>query len=824
LSLYDTAEAGLALAYRLVDAGVPVLVCRPRPGAGPGDGRDVVPIRAWSDITDAEQTRADLKKFRPGVDALALIGGHGVDLVDVDTKAGGSVDPLGPFQSFGITDTPSGGWHNVVRSTGVGKISPLTVDGQLVGDYVGGTAEFESRLLGYLPGSVRPKYPGKVYTEREGHLWDVEGCVAATPDIDLLLTLLDAGGSSTAGREKFVDRGPVRSEEDGVHPYVARALEYELARLDELEHPWSPGDSWDLITFQVACNLIEFANSGWTGYTLEQAEKDLFEHAPVDDAWTESEVRVKWGSALTTVDGGGRRDPGVTDEVADDGYDEYDLSDMHLGERVARNYLRGHVLAWGRNRWAVWDGRRWDIWAPETDVLERVRLALRDVVRQEADKADKKLARVKGDGESRAAAEKRHIGRMKAIHRLKNIGTITAAMRVARGVVNSSIEEFDGPDTFPLLNCGNGVVDLRTGELRGHDPDLRFTQFTPVDFVTDATSADWDKALKALPDDVARWMQLRFGQASTGWASADDVVPFLRGGGENGKTTVLVGVKKALGDFAFPVPEKVITGNASDHPTEMFSLKGVRLAYVEELPEGDFVSSSRLKRLTGSDSGMTARPIGQDNVTWDPTHALMVTTNFIIHIGEADHGTWRRLALVEFPYTFNGEDPERPMDATLRDRIRDGENGQHEAVLAWVVAGAQRFFKDGLQRERDMPLSVAEATKSWRYGANQTIQFFDEMFEPDVIGSGAIRSSDVYAMFKSWSADKGIRTMMDQTFWKRVVEHEVFKEGLVQKVNTRPGRQWEIAKRVGMRPVGTNERMLTGVSLTETGKYFYDML
>lgn len=348
----------------------------------------------------------------------------------------------------------------MVRSTGIGKISPLTVEGQLVGDYVGGTATFESRLLGYLPGSVRPKYPGRIYTELEGSPWDVERAMMARADIDLMMTLLDAGGSSTAGREKFIDRGPVRPTEEGIHPYVARALDYELARLDELEHPWSPGDSWDLITFQVACNLVEFANSGWTGYTLEQAEKDLFEHAPQDAVWGEEEIRRKWQSALTTVDDGGRKDPGATEEgKRSDLYDEWNLSDVHLGERVARNYLRGHVLAWGRNRWAAWDGRRWDIWATETTVLEMVRQALMDIIRRETRGADKRLARVgTGDASSRQAAEKRHAGRMKAIHRLQNIGTITASMRVARGVVECSMDEFDGPQTRPLLKDRKSVV------------------------------------------------------------------------------------------------------------------------------------------------------------------------------------------------------------------------------------------------------------------------------------------------------------------------------------------------------------------------------
>lgn len=37
-----------------------------------------------------------------------MVSGHGVDVVDVDPKAGGSVDNLPPFRHYGVHTTPSG--------------------------------------------------------------------------------------------------------------------------------------------------------------------------------------------------------------------------------------------------------------------------------------------------------------------------------------------------------------------------------------------------------------------------------------------------------------------------------------------------------------------------------------------------------------------------------------------------------------------------------------------------------------------------------------------------------------------------------------------
>jgi hypothetical protein len=186
----DLAEA-LELAYDLIDHGVPVVVCKPNP-EWTGGPDDVLPPKGWA-VTTAEMTRPLLASFRPGVDTLAMVGGHGVDDVDADTKANGSVDNLPPFRYFGVHTTPSGGRHYLVRSTGIGKISPLNTSAGHVGDYVGGTTDGGSRMLAFLPGSTRRKYPGKGYgIEQRVDLDELFDC---DPDDELASALIEANGS-----------------------------------------------------------------------------------------------------------------------------------------------------------------------------------------------------------------------------------------------------------------------------------------------------------------------------------------------------------------------------------------------------------------------------------------------------------------------------------------------------------------------------------------------------------------------------------------------------------------------------------------------------
>ncbi|MCX4400819.1 phage/plasmid primase, P4 family [Streptomyces sp. NBC_01764] len=498
-----------------------------------------------------------------------------------------------------------------------------------------------------------------------------------------------------------------------------------------------------------------------------------------------------------------------------EGYRNSDLSEIHLGERIAREYLDGEFIAWGRSAWSRWDGRRWAR-CSDSAVFDAVRRAVLRLYVQEITAVNERHTQATADAaklsetkeeEGKAAlsaANTMRDRRVKELNALRFAGKVASLQRVARGVLEREQSEFDAhPD---LLNVGNGVVDLKTGELRPHDPQLMFTKVTPVDYRPDAVHPDWEAALTALPAEVADWMQIRFGQAATGHATQDDVVPFLRGGGANGKSTMLDGITRALGEFSVMVPDKVLLASPSDHPTEMMTLFGARFAYIEELPEGDYLNAQRLKKAAGTDN-MTARYIGQDNVTWDATHSLFVTTNYEVQVDAVDYGTWRRLALVMFPFTFDGSDPEHPKDPTLRKRILDGKEGQHEAVLAWLVDGAAVWYDNG-EVIPPMPDSVKADTTKWRYDANHAAKFLDERYELDP--DAAMRSTDVYSDFVEWAELRGIRKWGEKLFWTRARHHDWFVSGEVEKPDSSVRTK---SYRVDVRtsPLKERERLVIGL-------------
>jgi P4 family phage/plasmid primase-like protien len=458
------------------------------------------------------------------------------------------------------------------------------------------------------------------------------------------------------------------------------------------------------------------------------------------------------------------------------------LDDAHLGQYIAENHLRGRFLTTGGLGWLGFDGRHWEM-VTEPVVFNAVRLAVLDLHRDEG------LAGADHD-------------RLKKISGLFYTSRIAAILRVAKGCLTIKDDELDAhPEQ---LNVGNGVIDLRTGDLLDHHPDLLLTKVTTTNYTPAAVNPDWTTALSALPDDDVRsWLQIRLGQGVTGHPVPDDVLVVWKGSGENGKTTIVDGVRGALGPgYAVTMPDRVLLSHTGDHPTELMTLRGARLALMEELPELGHLNVKRLKVVVGTDR-ISARYCGKDTVDWNATHTPFITTNYLPRVDETDNGTWRRLMLVDFPYRYRKPHEEiesgndRKGDPGLRDRVRHGAD-QHEAALAWLVEGAKRWYAtDRVMPEP--PAAVKESTQLWRDGVDLLGRWLDDSQEFDP--TRHVMSVEAFEDFTKWLGASGNRQWSDQTFTARLSQHpKAEQNGVIKKRGVRSSEQGTILSR---RPGGS---------------------
>lgn len=369
--------------------------------------------------------------------------------------------------------------------------------------------------------------------------------------------------------------------------------------------------------------------------------------------------------------------------------------------------------------------------------------------------------------------------------KLLSKGRISAITDLARGILHVDGAEFDtDPD---VITVENGVIDLPTGALMPHDKDRHLTRYVPTPYVPGAEHEDVAVMLSAMDPEVAEWMQVRLGQGITGHVPDDDVMLLLHGDGQNGKSTVVDGLTVTLGGDSGSgaltyIDDSVLTGDR-DAKEERMALRGARLAVAEELPEGRRLNVVQLKKAVGT-SVMKARHLYQREVQWMTSHSLLITTNYRPVVNETDHGTWRRLALVPFPYTFVKEptnETHRPAVAGIKERLKYGK-AQHEAILAWLVAGAQRWY-DASRKMPEHPKAVVEATRQWRAESDVILGYWNERLIPDT--EAHVMSTELVEDFTAYLKELNQPTWSSKTVVDRFGPHEETKSHHVTKTTIR---------------------------------------
>lgn len=457
------------------------------------------------------------------------------------------------------------------------------------------------------------------------------------------------------------------------------------------------------------------------------------------------------------------RDVATTEKPSDNTRDAA-FSDAVLADTVCMEALEG------RYRWAAGLGwMRWDdkVWVECTDaqVMEEIRqwalAGFQEILDQQRAEPNKDY-RAQMDGWRGALAASK-------------LGNLLKLARGVNGILTDATDFDYDPD---VLNCQNGILDLRSGVITPHDPDRLMTKITGCDYVPGARHRDWDTALEAVPQDVLDWFQVRAGQAITGHTPPDDIILLLQGGGSNGKSTVMDGISKAAGTrggYHTAIADRALMGNASDnHPTEMMDFLGARLAVLEETPEAKHLDVNRVKKLAGTEQ-ITARKMRKDSVTFKTTHTLIINTNHKPLVDETDHGTWRRLAMLCFPFSYRkpGEPitgpNDRAGDQTLRQRVRTDERVT-EAILAWLVKGAQKWYANGQIMEAP-PKRVEDDTLEWRRESDLILSFIDDVLEHD--HDSHIYSVELREAFNAYIAEKGHREWTERTFKSRFGSHDL---------------------------------------------------
>jgi P4 family phage/plasmid primase-like protien len=401
--------------------------------------------------------------------------------------------------------------------------------------------------------------------------------------------------------------------------------------------------------------------------------------------------------------------------------------------------------------------------------------------------------------------------------RYRDIGKVKSlveSLRATAGLL-ADVDEFDAHPW--LLNTPSGTVNLKDGVLREHRATDMLARVTRVEYEPGFTHPDWTAALKAVPADALDFLRRRMGQALTGFPTPTDQLVLAFGSGSNGKTTIFETCLAALGmgadfggGYGRMATYRTFAGHLNNHSTETMDLMGARFTLLEELPEGQSLDLTKLKRVLGTDF-ITARRMRRDPVTFPNVTTILIAANHLPHVEETDDGTWRRLLVLLFPFRY-AEEIERPtdrvLDRGLRARLLDPEGDGIKAALAWMVQGSADVAREGLG---PVPESVVHVTAEWRDESDVMGQFIES--ELVAAEDSCVTSADLVREVNKWRDHHDHPALSARYAVPRLVQHPtMIKEGVRRAKITpyAPGAP-EVSLRESVLPVKGQVRVIVGV-------------
>ncbi len=317
----------------------------------------------------------------------------------------------------------------------------------------------------------------------------------------------------------------------------------------------------------------------------------------------------------------------------------------------------------------------------------------------------------------------------------------------------------DALDRDPmLLNCKNGTLDLRTGELRPHRREDLITKCVSVEYDPTAECRVWlaflDKIMGGKSDMVA-FLQRAVGYSLTG-SIREQCLFLLHGTGSNGKSTYLEVLRELLADYCEQTDFATFLEKKNDQiRNDVARLRGARFVSAVEVAEARRLDEALIKSVTGGDT-VTARFLYGEFFEFVPAFKLWLAANHKPVIRGTDHAIWRRVRLVPFTVTIPDEEQDKDLPAKLKAEL--------PGILRWAVEGCLAWQRDGLRP----PEEVIKATASYREENDIVGQFVTENC---IVSSGSKATAKaLYAAYVAWADANGERPMTQNAFGRRLAE------------------------------------------------------
>lgn len=419
---------------------------------------------------------------------------------------------------------------------------------------------------------------------------------------------------------------------------------------------------------------------------------------------------------------------------------QYDMTDTGNAHRLFDKFGGIIRYSYNRKKWYFWDGKAWRI----DDMGEVKKLAdiiCEDIKKEAFQEQDEKTQADLLKWANRSASSHGKEAMIKECQHLEE--------------VPASPDDFDSYTDY--INCQNGIINLRNGELLPHDSSFMMSKICYSDY--DASGKKPEMWMSFLDDvtsgnkELQEYIQRSVGYSLTG-SNREQCAYFLYGMGNNGKSTFLDTLSDLLGGYASNAqPETIMMRKWGDGGalSDIARLKSARFVTSEEPTEGVRLNEGLLKQLTGG-SRITCRFLYGDEFEYTPEFKIWVATNHKPVVRGTDVGIWRRIKLIPFEVNI----PKEKVDKNMKYKLRK----EFPQILAWAVQGCIKWMRDGITE----PECVQEAVKEYKQEMDLLASFLEQCVVIDYESTDRIMASELFQVYLRWARDNNEYEMSSKKF------------------------------------------------------------
>jgi P4 family phage/plasmid primase-like protien len=313
-------------------------------------------------------------------------------------------------------------------------------------------------------------------------------------------------------------------------------------------------------------------------------------------------------------------------------------------------------------------------------------------------------------------------------------------------------------DTNPYLLCfNNGVIDFRNKIFRRGYPEDYITKSTHINYI-EPDPVKHAKVIDELNDfmvklfpvpELCNYMWEHLASTLIGTSSNQTFNMYI-GVGQNGKSVLVSLMEACMGGYKGDVPLSLVTDRRTKIgglAPELVALKGIRYAVMQEPSKGDRLNEGVMKQITSGIDPIQARaPFMPQSITFIPQFKLCVCSNEFMEIRSQDHGTWRRIRVVDFMSMFVDPekfDPNRQYQYPLDKNIKEKFSYWKEVFMGMLVKKA--YETNGNVKDCDI---VMKASNSYRESQDLMSEFISDKLteDPNVY----VSKSEIKQEFAIW--------------------------------------------------------------------------